>query len=315
MDTNPNWFLRARLKTRQLLLLIALDEQRNIHRASEELHMTQPAASKQLKDLEEMLGVQLFERLPRGMEPTIYGETMIRHARMALTSLSLAHEDIVAIKSGLTGQVDIGTIMTPGIALLPRALTRIKQQAPRLRVGVEMEQSNVLLEQLRRGRLDFMIGRIPERESAAGLSYEELGDEPACAVVRPGHPLMTVKNLQLRDISSQAWILPKQGSILRARCELMFRRAGLEVPVNVVDTTAVLLITPLLQQTDALNVMPVAVAKYYESQGVLSILPIELPVRMDAYGIITVDGHLMSPGAELLLRIVREEARSMAQQG
>jgi DNA-binding transcriptional LysR family regulator len=315
MDTNPNWFLRARLKTRQLLLLIALDEQRNIHRASEELHMTQPAASKQLKDLEEMLGVQLFERLPRGMEPTIYGETMIRHARMALTSLSLAHEDIVAIKAGLTGQVDIGTIMTPGIALLPRALTRIKQQAPRLRVGVEMEQSNVLLEQLRRGRLDFMIGRIPERESAAGLSYEELGDEPACAVVRPGHPLLAAKNLQLRDISSQPWILPKQGSILRARCELMFRRAGLEVPVNVVDTTAVLLITPLLQQTDALNVMPIAVAKYYESQGVLNILPIELPVRMDAYGIITVDGHLMSPGAELLLRTVREEARSMAQQG
>jgi DNA-binding transcriptional LysR family regulator len=315
MDTNPNWFLRARLKTRQLLLLIALDEQRNIHRASEELHMTQPAASKQLKDLEEMLGVQLFERLPRGMEPTIYGETMIRHARMALTSLSLAHEDIVAIKSGLTGQVDIGTIMTPGIALLPRALTRIKQQAPRLRVGVEMEQSNVLLEQLRRGRLDFMIGRIPERESAAGLSYEELGDEPACAVVRPGHPLLASKNLQLRDIANQPWILPKQGSILRARCELMFRRAGLEVPVNVVDTTAVLLITPLLQQTDALNVMPVAVAKYYESQGVLKILPIELPVRMDAYGIITTDGHLMSPGAELLLRIVREEAKSMGQPG
>ncbi|ELX09349.1 MULTISPECIES: LysR family transcriptional regulator [Oxalobacteraceae] len=311
METNPNWFLRARLKTRQLLLLIALDEQRNIHRASEELHMTQPAASKQLKDLEEMLGVQLFDRLPRGMEPTIYGETMIRHARMALTSLSLAHEDIVAIKAGLSGQVDIGTIMTPGIALLPQAITRTKAQAPKLRIGVEMEQSNILLEQLQRGRLDFMIGRIPERQSAEGLSYEELGDEPACAVVRPGHPLLKVRNLSLRDIASQPWILPSQGSILRARCELMFRRAGLEVPSNVVDTTAVLLIKPLLQQTDALNVMPVAVAKYYESQNVLNILPIELPCRMDGYGIITVDGHIMSPGASLLLKIVREVAKEM----
>ena len=65
---NPNWFLKARLKTRQLLLMIALDEHRNIHRAAEELHMTQPAASKQLKDLEDMLDVKLFERLPRGME-------------------------------------------------------------------------------------------------------------------------------------------------------------------------------------------------------------------------------------------------------
>jgi DNA-binding transcriptional LysR family regulator len=311
MDTNPNWFLRARLKTRQLLLLIALDEQRNIHRAAEELHMTQPAASKQLKDLEEMLDVQLFDRLPRGMEPTIYGETMIRHARMALTSLSLAHEDIVAIKAGLSGQVDIGTIMTPGIALLPQAITRTKQQAPKLRIGVEMEQSNILLEQLQRGRLDFMIGRIPEREGAAGLSYEELGDEPACAVVRPGHPLLKSKKLQLSDICNQPWILPPQGSILRTRCELMFRRAGLEVPVNVVDTTAVLLIKPLLQQTDALNVMPIAVARYYESQGVLSILPIELPCRMDGYGIITVDGHILSPGAALLLKAVREVAREL----
>ena len=61
---NPNWFLRARLKTRQLLLLIALDDERNIHRAAEVLCMTQPAASKQLKDLEDMLDVKLFELGP-----------------------------------------------------------------------------------------------------------------------------------------------------------------------------------------------------------------------------------------------------------
>jgi DNA-binding transcriptional LysR family regulator len=308
MDINPNWFLQARLKTRQLLLLIALDEQRNIHRASEELHMTQPAASKQLKELEDMLGVQLFERLPRGMEPTIYGETMIRHARMALNSLSLAHDDIVAVKSGLQGQVEIGTIMTPGLVLLPRVLTMVKEQAPRLRIGVQMEQSNVLLDQLERGRLDFMIGRIPERVSAAGLKYEELTDEPACVVVRVGHPLLAVDGLQLSDIADRPWILPPQGSILRSRCDLMFRRAGLTPPLNVIDTTAVLLVTALLQQTDSLHVMPIAVARYYESQNVLSVLPIDLPCRMDAYGIVSLDGHLPSPGAELLLRAVRSVA-------
>ena len=308
MDINPNWFLQARLKTRQLLLLIALDEQRNIHRASEELHMTQPAASKQLKELEEMLGVQLFERLPRGMEPTIYGETMIRHARMALNSLSLAHDDIVAVKSGLQGQVEIGTIMTPGLVLLPRVLTMVKEQAPRLRIGVQMEQSNVLLEQLERGRLDFMIGRIPERVSAAGLKYEELTDEPACVVVRVGHPLLAVDGLQLSDIADRPWILPPQGSILRSRCDLMFRRAGLTPPLNVIDTTALLVVTALLQQTDSLHVRPIAVARYYESQNVLSVLPIDLPCRMDAYGIVSLDGHLPSPGAELLLRALRSVA-------
>jgi DNA-binding transcriptional LysR family regulator len=308
---NPNWFLRARLKTRQLLLLIALDEQRNIHRAAEELHMTQPAASKQLKDLEDMLEVQLFERLPRGMAPTIYGETMIRHARMALTSLSLAHEDIVALKAGLVGQVEVGIIMTPGMSLLPRAISRVKQQAPLLRIGVQMETSNILLERLQRGTLDFMIGRILEKEGKSGLQYEELAEEPVCAVARVGHPLLTALGLELKDIAQSAWILPPQGSVLRHRCDMMFRRAGLEPPNNVVDTTALLLIIVLLQQTDSVHVMPVEVARFYASLNILSILPIDLPCKMDAFGIITQHGHLLSPGADMLLTAIRASAQEI----
>ena len=80
------WFIRARLKTRQLMLLTAICDEGNIHRAAEVLNMSQPAASKLLKDLEDMLGVSLFERQPRGMRPNWYGETMIRHARIALSS-------------------------------------------------------------------------------------------------------------------------------------------------------------------------------------------------------------------------------------
>jgi DNA-binding transcriptional LysR family regulator len=306
MDTtNPNWFLKARLKTRQLLLLIALDDYRNIHRAAEELHMTQPAASKQIKDLEEMLDVRLFERLPRGMEPTIYGETMIRHARMALTSLALAHDDLVALKAGLSGQVEVGVIMSPAMALLPRAFARIKEQAPLLRIGVHLESSNVLLDKLQRGTLDFMIGRILEKDDSSGLVYEELTEEAVCAVVRPGHALLDAKDLRLEDIAGKPWILPPPGSILRHRFDMMFRRAGLPLPVNVVDTTALLLITTLLQQTDSLHVMPQEVAQYYASLNVMRILPIELPCKMDAFGIIRQQDHLLSPGADLLLKQVR----------
>ena len=312
MDTfNPNWFLKARLKTRQLLLLIALDDHRNIHRAAEELHMTQPAASKQIKDLEEMLDVRLFDRLPRGMEPTMFGETMIRHARMALTSLALAHDDIVALKAGLAGQVEVGVIMTPAMALLPRAIAKVKQQAPMLRIGAHMEASNVLLDRLQRGTLDFMIGRILEKENSAGLIYEELTEEPACAVVRVGHPLLSESALTLGDIYDRAWILPPHGSILRHRFDMMFRRAGLAIPVNVVDTTALLLITALLQETDALHVMPLEVAQYYASLNVIRILPIELPCKMDAFGVIRQQDHLLSPGADLLLRAVRAAASDL----
>ncbi|PQO93333.1 LysR family transcriptional regulator [Massilia phosphatilytica] len=312
MDTtNPNWFLKARLKTRQLLLLIALDDYRNIHRAADELHMTQPAASKQIKDLEEMLDVKLFERLPRGMEPTIYGETMIRHARMALTSLALAHDDIVTLKAGLTGQVEVGVIMTPAMALLPRAIARVKEEAPLLRIGVQLETSNLLLDKLQHGTLDFMIGRIFDTGDTSGLIYEELTEEPACAVVRPGHPLLERKNLTLQDIAPLPWIVPPHGSILRYRFDMMFRRAGLEPPSNVVDTTAMLMITALLQQTDSLHVMPIEVAQYYASLNVMRILPIEIPCKMDAFGIIRHQDHLLSPGADLLLRAVRAAAKEI----
>lgn len=311
MDTpNPNWFLKARLKTRQLLLLIALDEHRNIHRAAAELNMTQPAASKQLKDLEDMLDARLFERLPRGMEPTLYGETMIRHARMALTSLALAHDDIVALKAGLAGQVEVGVILTPAMQLLPRAIARVKAQAPLLRIGVQLESSNVLLDKLRHGTLDFMIGRILEHDGA-NLIYEELNGEPVCVVVRPGHPLLGRDDLTLGDIAPLAWVLPPPGAILRHRFDLMFMRAGLAPPVNVVDTTALLMITSLLQHTDSLHVMPLEVAQSYAALNVLSIVPIELACQMDAFGIIRQREHLLSPGAERLLAAVRVVAGEM----
>ena len=194
---------------------------------------------------------------------------------------------------------------------LEEAIARIKQQAPLMRIGVHLEHSNTLMDMLQHGTLDFMIGRILEMESSAGLIYEELTEEPASAVARNGHPLLSRKNLQLKDLAGQPWILPPQGSILRHRFDMMFRRASLEPPVDVVDTTALLLITSLLQQTDSLHVMPTEVAHYYESLNVLSILPIELPCKMDAFGIIRQQDHLLSPGADMLLKAVRATAADM----
>lgn len=98
---NPNpWYVRNRLKTRQLLLIVALAEEGNIHRAAAVLNMTQPAASKLLRELEETLGVALFEREPRGVRATLYGDAMIRHARAVLGSLDQAQEELVALASG-----------------------------------------------------------------------------------------------------------------------------------------------------------------------------------------------------------------------
>ncbi|OHC73906.1 MAG: LysR family transcriptional regulator [Rhodoferax sp. RIFCSPLOWO2_12_FULL_60_11] len=296
---------RTKLKTRQMFLLIALDEARNLHQAAKETHMSQPAASKMLKDIEELFGVPFFERLPRGVRPTLYGETMIRHVRMALTNLSQGQDSIATLQAGLSGQVDIGVIITPSTTLVPQAIARTKQEAPRLCIGVEVGTSNELVARLKRGQLDFLIARIREQEDDLDLLYEDLSEETACAVARVGHPLLARSDLSLNDLAAASWILSPRGSILRHRFDMMFRRIELETPANVVEATAISVITSLLQQTDFLHAMPLEVARYYVRCSELAILPIELPCKMDSFGIIMRRDQLLSPGANLLLQHVR----------
>ena len=309
MSTNyTHWFIRARLKTRQLLLLVAMEEEGNIHRAAQVLNMTQPAASKLLKDLEDMLGVQLFDRLPRGMRPTWYGETMIRHARMALASLSQAHDEIEALKAGRFGQVSVGAITAPGMTLLPPAVALVKQEHPNLRVSLQIETSDVLMERLAQGKLDMVIGRLFERHDKSDLRYEALVEEPVSAIARPGHPLLNMPRLSLRDIVSAGWIVPPAGSVLRHRFELMLQEEGLDAPVNLVETTALLFMTKMLQQSDLLAVVATDVARYYAEHGLVALLPIQLPCKMDAFGLITRSDRLLSPAAKVMLRALRSAA-------
>jgi DNA-binding transcriptional LysR family regulator len=306
MSNYNHWFIRARLKTRQLLLLVALAEEGNIHRAAQVLSMTQPAASKLLKDLEDVLGVPLFDRLPRGMSPTWYGETMIRHARMALASLNQAHDELLALKTGHFGQVGVGAITSPGLSLLPPAVALVKQEHPNLRISLEIETSPVLLDRLEQGKIDIVVGRLFAEHDKSNLRYEPLTGEQVSAVTRPGHPLMGFSGLSLRDLHGAGWIVPPAGSVLRHRFDLMFQQEGLSPPINTIETAALLFMTRMLQQSDMVGVLATEVAAYYASHGLMAILPLELPCHMDAFGIITRTDRLLSPGAKVLMRALKQ---------
>lgn len=308
MTNYMHWFLRARLKTRQLLLLVAIAEEGNIHRAAEALNMTQPAASKLLKDLEEALEVSLFERLPRGMRPTWYGDTMIRHARVALSSLNQAHEELEAAKSGQFGQVNVGAITAPGLALLPPTVALVKREHPNLQIALHIETSDVLIERLNQGKLDILVARLFARHDKTELRYEMLTDEPVCAVARPGHPLFSGPTPGLRDIAEAGWIVPPAGSVLRHRFDLMFQEDGLQAPTNVIETASLMFTTKMLQQSDMLSVVATDVARYYADHGLLAILPMALPCQMDAFGIITRRDRLLSPAAKVMLRSLKTTA-------
>ncbi|KVP89203.1 LysR family transcriptional regulator [Burkholderia ubonensis] len=309
-DSSP-WEPRTRLKTRQLLLVVALADEGGIHRAAAALNMTQPAASKLLRELEETIGAVLFERLPRGMRPTLYGDALIRHARAALGSLDQAREELAALKAGRLGHVAVGAITSPGLRVVPPAVAAVKGTHAGIHVSVEIDTSNVLLERLAQDKLDVVLGRLSAEHDKLHLRYEPLTGEPVAAVVRPGHPLLARAPLALADVQRAAWVVPPAGSVLRHRFELMFQRASLAPPANVVETAALLFITRVLEQSDMIAVLADEVARYYAAHGIVAMLPLEMDCRMDDFGLITRTDRLYSPAATVMVDALRTVAREV----
>ncbi|MGZ2746260.1 LysR substrate-binding domain-containing protein [Burkholderia stagnalis] len=309
-DTLPSG-IRTRLKTRQLLLVVALADEGSIHRAAAALNMTQPAASKLLRELEDTIGAVLFERLPRGMRPTLYGDALIRHARAALGSLDQAREELAALKAGRLGHVALGAITSPGLRVVPPAVAAVKGTHAGVHISVEIDTSNVLLERLAQDKLDILLGRLSAEHDKLHLRYEPLTGEPVAAVVRPGHPLLARAPLALADVQRAAWVVPPAGSVLRHRFELMFQRASLAPPSNVVETAALLFITRVLEQSDMIAVLAAEVARYYAGHGIVAMLPLEMDCRMDDFGLITRTDRLYSPAVSVMVDALRAAAREV----
>ncbi|MET3139590.1 DNA-binding transcriptional LysR family regulator [Undibacterium sp. GrIS 1.2] len=307
-DPGSDRFVRTHLKTRQLVLLVELGRHGSILHAAQAANLTQPAASKLLSELEYALGVQLFERLARGIAPTWYGEVMIRRAGAALAEMDAAHQEVMELLSGLSGRVSIGAVMTPSTGLVPKAVTLLRSRHARLNILISVDTSKLLIQRLRAGELDLVVGRILDTESAAELNFEPLTDEPHSLIVRAGHPLLSRSNLGLQDLAGEAWILPPSGSILRDRLTALFLSRGLDQPAETVETIALPVITSLLLGSDMLVALPKQIVQTYLDSGLLAVLPYELGLRMDLYGIVTRKQHRLSPGAQAMLDTLREVA-------
>ncbi|MFA4623365.1 LysR family transcriptional regulator [Xanthomonas perforans] len=310
-NSGTPWFNAARLKTRQLLLLLHLHEQRSVLRAAEAASMTQPAASKLLAEMEDMLGVKLFERHARGGEPTWYGHVLIRRARAAMSEIGRAQEEIAALRAGRMGQASIGTVVNPGTNLVPQAIAEVKREFPDILVRVEMDYSRPLVAKLLDGQLDIVIGRILGPEGVGELEFEPLADEPHSVIARAGHPLASRAGLQHADLVRHGWILPPADSVLRARLDSMFMEHGVQTPTNAIETSSLPVTSTLLRGTDMLTALPVESVAPLIQAKLLTVLPIELGVRMESFGIIRRRDYILPPGAERILQALRTTARRL----
>lgn len=308
MPKAPDRFMPSRLKTQQLALLVQLSEQRSVLHAANAVYMTQPAASKMLAQIEESMGVAFFVRHARGVEPTRYGEILVRHARNALFELTHAYDEVLALRSGLSGKATIGAEVTSAMSLVPLAVANLKRQFPELLVNIEMDFSEPLVQRVREGKLDIALARINNAVDLTGLQYEPLEEGQMAIVTRAGHPLADKAGLDWSDLVVQTWILPPQGNVLRSRLTVFLLERGLASPRQVVETASLPVITRLLQLSDMIAPLPEEVVRPYCDSDLLTLLPIKLDVLLGAAGIITRSDHELSPGARAMLHALREAA-------
>jgi DNA-binding transcriptional LysR family regulator len=305
---SSDWLTRSRLNARQLSLLVHLDEKRSVLHAADAAYLTQPAASKFLTGLEDALGVALFTRHARGVEPTPYGEILVRHARGALAELRQAHEELAAARSGLTGEVSIGTTVTSATNLVPIAITAVKKEFPRIRVHIDLDFSEALVRRLLEREFDIVIARLHHSPGAEELDFETLAEESHGIAARLDHPLARRRGLALRDLVRQTWVMPPPGNVMRDRLTQLFLEKRLDLPHQVVETAALPIITSLLRMSEMVAPLPMDVVRPYRESGVLAMLPLSLDLRLGAAGIITRREHRFSPAAKVMLTALRNAA-------
>jgi DNA-binding transcriptional LysR family regulator len=304
--------LLMRLRTRQLLLLEALGRERNLGRAAAALGMSQPAATRLLQQAEETLGVPLFTRLARGMEPTPSGEILVRFARQSLVDFRFAREQMAALRSGLRGRLRVGSVPGALPQLLGPVLADYKERHPRVAVSVVVETSDVMLSLLERGEVDLVLGRPTERHYDDELEIEQLLAESQVVVARADHPLLRQGAVGLADLVRWPWVLQPPGSPQRSRFESALGEAGLHVRLDITETASTVATTVLLEASDMLAIMPASLAAHYARLGVLQVVPVELPLLVPPIHLVMRRQRELSPAALGFLEVLRAKGGEKA---
>lgn len=244
------------LSLRQLQYIVAVDEMRNFRRAAELCHVSQPSLSAQLAQLEDSLGVQIFERSRRQVLPTTAGEEIIRRARRVLLETDDLLEAAQRLGDPLAGTLRIGVIPTVSPYLLPDTAPVIARAHPELTIRWVEDKTPILVDKLARGELDAALLAL---EADIGvLDHAEIARDPFLLAAPRSHPLAQdlTSPVTLEALETEQVLLLDDGHCLRYQTlqlcqhagaeELGFRATSLSTLVQMVSAGAGITLLPFL---------------------------------------------------------------------
>ncbi|WBY00233.1 LysR substrate-binding domain-containing protein [Ramlibacter tataouinensis] len=306
-----DWYIRANLKLRHLQLLVAMDDLGSVNRVAAYLNVTQPAVSKTLAQIEEGLELPLFERTPRGMEPTEHGACLIRHAREILGQLAVVRDELRDITEGRITRVSMGVLPATACVLVPRFIAQLEAEATDVAVNVREGTMATMLPALRAGDVDLLVGLLPERRLPVEFDSELLYEDPVVVVVRRGHPLAAARRLEWPMLSGYPMVLPPPSASTRGPIDAFMAESGVDVPRRHVESISTLTNIGVLQFTDSVGFLARDLARHFAAQGALEVLPLEVPNILIRVGLVWMVDRRMSNAQRMVRELLRETAARM----
>ncbi len=194
------------MELRHLRYFVAVAEAENVSRAAAKLHVSQPGVSRQIRDLEDEIGFQLFERSAKSVRLTRAGKVFLDEARAVLQSASDAVKKARAVSGGMGGELAVGYAPSLTVQILPAALRKFQEQFPELRVVLHDLSTEEMLAQLRERKLQVALTVKPPAKLLRGLRFDELARYAMRVAVAPKHPLAKANAIGLAEVAREPLI-------------------------------------------------------------------------------------------------------------
>jgi LysR family transcriptional regulator, pca operon transcriptional activator len=300
-----------RIKIRHLLCFLETARLGSVVAAADSLAITQPAVSKTLRELEETLDVQLFDRSKKNLELTLFGEVFQRYAGASIVALRQGLDSIAQARSRGEVAIRIGALPTVAAEIMPEAVRRFKAGGAETTVSILTGPNTLLLGRLRVGELDLVVGRLADADQMTGLAFEHLYSEPVAFVVRPDHPLLKRTPFDVAQIAEFPVLFPTDESIIRPTVERFLIASGVGPLEDRIETVSPTFGRSYVRISDAVWIISRGVVNAELNEGMLRELPIDTSETLGPLGLTTRADTPASPVLHILMGAVRDAARKI----
>ncbi|HQU69726.1 MAG TPA: LysR family transcriptional regulator [Albidovulum sp.] len=252
--------LARKLKPPYLRVVLKIAETGQLQIAAASQGISQPAASRILTEIETEAGTPLFHRHAKGMEPTPAGATFVKHGRAILTELDNLDAEMANMKSGVVGEVRVGSVTGPAVRCLIPAIRQIKESTPGIEPTIDVAPSVELVRGLEEGRFDFILARLPPEYDSRAFRLTPARGEVVSLLVARSHPLAGRQSVSLSELACYEWVIQERGSPIRSAVEQAFHAAGVPVPGNITNTSSLLIMLAILESSQAIATLSEEVA-------------------------------------------------------